>query len=73
MRLTSRGLITPKRTKGLQHLIQESGFAGASVIMSGFLPAANLKKIGIGFGDRDVTSDKAPAGKESREPSLVTA
>ena len=43
------------------------------IFAGGEPPTAFLKKIGVGFADRDVTPDGARALKESKEATLVSA
>ena len=43
------------------------------IFAGGEPPTAFLKKIGVGFGERDVVADGARAIKEAKESSLVTA
>ena len=43
------------------------------IFAGGEPPTAFLKKIGVGFADRDVTPDGARAIKESKEANLLNA
>jgi hypothetical protein len=43
------------------------------IFVGGEPPAAFLKKVGVAFGERDVTPDGARAIKEAKEASLTAA